>query len=131
MAFAFPWTALVTVLALLVYLWTGLMVGRARTTHKVEAPAMSGPPEFERAMRVQNNTLEQIVLYLPVLWLFAALWGDLWAAIIGVVWPIGRVIYAQGYYQAAEKRHAGFGVTILPTLVLLVGTLVGVFVRGF
>lgn len=129
--FMFPWTALVTVLALLVYFWTSIMVARARGTYKVEAPAMTGPAEFERAVRVQANTVEQIVLYLPALWLFAALWGDGWAALVGVVWPVGRIVYALGYYTAADKRGTGFVMTVLPSFVLLIGVAVGAVLRGF
>jgi glutathione S-transferase len=125
----FEYTALVSLLALLVYIWTSLKVGGARAKYKTPAPATSGPPEFERAFRVQMNTLEQIVLFLPVLWLFAAVWGDKTAAVIGVIWPIGRIIYARAYYVAAEKRGPGFGLTFLPSIVLLLGALAGI-VKG-
>ncbi|MBM5812783.1 MAG: MAPEG family protein [Gammaproteobacteria bacterium] len=121
-----PLTALVTILALLVYAWTSVRVGAARTRFKVAAPAISGDPQFERIHRAQVNTTEQLVLFLPALWLFAWQFGDLAAAVIGVCWPIARVIYAIGYAQAAERRHLGFAIGSLSGTVLLLGALYGI-----
>jgi len=125
----FPYTALVTVLALFVYIWVTLKVGGARAKFGVKAPSIDGPPDFQRVFRVQQNTVEQLVLFLPSLWLFASGWGDAWAALIGVFWPVGRVIYAQTYYKAAEKRAAGFALTFLPAAILLLGGLVAALMR--
>ena len=49
--------ALITVAALALYQGTAMAVGKARSQHKVMPPATSGPPEFERVLRVQQNTL--------------------------------------------------------------------------
>ncbi|HMM13355.1 MAG TPA: MAPEG family protein [Parvibaculum sp.] len=124
MSFAYPHTGLVTLLALFVYFWMALQVGRARGRHKVPAPAMSGPDELMRVIRVHENTLEGLVLFLPALWLFALTIGDLWAALVGIFYPIGRVIYARGYYKAAEKRELGFSIGIIATGILVVGDLI-------
>jgi glutathione S-transferase len=124
---------IVSLLSLLVYLWTGLKVGYARGKYKIEAPAVEGNPDFERVFRVQQNTLEQIVLFLPTLWLFQLVVGGQWGAIIGIVWPVGRVLYALGYYKAAAKRGLGFGLTILPSIILLLwalGTAIAFYIRG-
>jgi len=126
----FHWSSGVTLLALLLYFWVTGKTGQARLKHGVKAPATSGAPEFERAFRIQQNTLEQMMLFLPSLWLFAALVSDLWAGVAGLVWVIGRILYALGYARAAEKRSAGFGIAILANLVLLLGALVGWFLRG-
>ena len=125
----FPLTALVTTLSLAVYLWVTLKVGGARAKHGVKAPNIDGPPEFQRVFRVQQNTLEQLALYVPVQWIFAAAWGDVAAAAVGALWPIGRILYALSYYQAAEKRGAGFGITFLSSAVLLIGSLVGAVMK--
>src|SRR5262245_26897754 len=101
MPFAYPWTALVTVAAILVYVAAMMRVARARGEFEISAPATTGHPDFERVFRVQGNTLEQMAMFLPLLWLFALLWGDVWAAIVGVIWPVGRAVYAAGYYRAA------------------------------
>mgnify|MGYP003430626337 CR=1 FL=1 len=119
-----------TLCALLVYFWTTVRAGAARGKYKVTAPAVTGAPEFERAFRVQQNTLEQMMLFLPSLWLFAVLVSDLWAGVAGLAWGIGLILYALGYARAAEKRSAGFGIAIVANLVLLVGALVGWFLRG-
>jgi glutathione S-transferase len=112
--------ALVTLLALLTYQATVLLVGQARVRHGVNPPAMTGPEPFERALRVQQNTLEQLVFFLPSLWL-AALFNDASiASVLGLVWVGGRLAYAVGYLQAAEKRGPGFGISFLSSAALLV-----------
>lgn len=121
-----PWPSLVTVSALILYFALVLNVGRARAKHKVPPPQVSGNPDFERVFRVQQNTLEQLVLFLPGLWLFSQFVSPVWGAGIGAVWIVGRIVYAWGYYQAAEKRTLGFGISSLMTLTLLGGSLVGI-----
>lgn len=121
-----PWTSLITALTLVLYLVITINVGRARGKYKVPPPQMTGDPNFERVLRVQQNTLEQIVLFLPGLWLFSFYVNPLWAAGIGAVWLVGRIVYAWGYYQAAEKRLVGFGISSLSGMVLLVGSLVAI-----
>ncbi len=122
-ALALP--GLVTVLALLLVQATAMVVGKARFTYKVMPPASSGPPEFERAVRVQQNTLEQVVVFLPALWLAALLDNSAIACLLGFFWVAGRIAYAVGYLQAPEKRGPGFGISFLSSAVLLVMALVG------
>jgi uncharacterized membrane protein YecN with MAPEG domain len=122
--------SLVTVLTLILYFVLTANVGRARVKYKVPVPQISGNPDFERVFRVQQNTLEQLILLLPSLWLFSLFVSPVWGAGIGFLWLIGRILYAWGYYQAAEKRVLGFGINSLSILVLLLGALVGV-VRAF
>jgi glutathione S-transferase len=117
--------ALVSVLALATYQSTAVLVGRARVQHKVKPPASSGPEPFERAMRVQQNTLEQLMFFLPCLWLAALLDNPAIASGLGLVWVGGRIAYAVGYLQAPEKRGPGFGISFLSSAVLLVMGLVG------
>jgi uncharacterized membrane protein YecN with MAPEG domain len=119
-------TALVTLAAVGFYFYTGLAVGAVRAKTGVAAPAMSGHPDFERAFRVQMNTLEWMPIFLPALWLFAIYVSDIWAAALGVVWIIGRVLYAIGYTKAAAKRGPGFGVQALATIVLWIGAGAGI-----
>jgi glutathione S-transferase len=129
--YTFP--SLVTAIALVVYLVITLNVGRARVKYKVKPPIMTGEPEFERVLRVQQNTLEQLVLFLPALWLFAVYVSPAWGAGIGALWILGRIAYAWGYYQAAEKRGPGFGISFLAVFALLLGGLIGIIltlVRG-
>jgi glutathione S-transferase len=116
--------ALVTLLALLLYFWMGLRVGQARSKFGVAAPAITGNPDFERAFRIQANTLEWLPLFLVSLWLFAIYWGNDWvAAGVGVVWIIGRFLYVTGYSREASARSRGFGIQALATGVLLFGAL--------
>jgi glutathione S-transferase len=122
--------SLATVLTLILYLVLTANVGRARVKYKVPVPQISGDPNFERVFRVQQNTLEQLVLFLPSLWLFSLFISPTWGAGIGGIWIIGRILYAWGYYQAAEKRALGFGINSLSIIVLLLGALVGL-IRTF
>ncbi len=123
---AMKYTALVTIAAIVyTFLLSGL-VGAARAKTGVNAPAMTGQPDFDKAFRIHMNTVEQLVLFIPVLWLATSVVGDLWAAEIGVVWIVGRLIYATGYRKDAEKRGLGFIITLLPTAVLTVVALWGV-----
>ena len=120
------WPSLITVSALILYFVVTINVGRARFKHKVSPPQMTGNPDFERVLRVQQNTLDQMILFLPSLWLFSQFISPIWGAAIGAVWIIGRTLFAWGYYQAAEKRAAGFGISTLATLALLGGSLTGI-----
>jgi glutathione S-transferase len=122
-------TALVTVLAVALYFFTGILVARARQKFDVPAPAMSGQPDFDRAFRVQMNTLEWMPIFLPLLWLFAFYVSDWAAAVLGLVWIGGRVLYIQGYSAAANKRHRGFGIQAVASGVLLIGAFAGIVWR--
>lgn len=105
--------ALVTLAAVTVYQGTALAVGRARFRHQVKPPAMDGPEPFQRAVRVQQNTLEQLAFFLPCYWL-ACLWGVSAAAnLLGILWVAGRIAYSVGYLQAPERRGPGFGISFL------------------
>jgi glutathione S-transferase len=120
----YPLVAIVTLLALLLYFVMSARVGQARYRLGVQAPAVTGHPDFERAYRVQMNTLEWLPLFLVSLWLFAFAWSsDLIAAGIGLVWIVGRILYLTGYSRAAEARGPGFGIQALATAVLLFGAL--------
>lgn len=122
-------TALVTLLAILVYLFSTIMVARARSRFGVALPAISGNPDFERVFRAQMNTLEWLPIFLPSLWLCAIYLGNGIAAAIGMVWVIGRVMYILGYASAVEKRSAGFVVQAFAAIALWVGAFGGI-VRG-
>jgi len=116
-------TAIVSIIALLVYAGMGVGVGRARAKCGVAAPAMTGDPLLERAIRVQANTLEWLPIFLVSLWLFAFYWSDLAAALMGVVWIVGRIAYWRGYLIDPARREAGFLIQALASAVLLFGAL--------
>ncbi len=120
------WVELVTVLALLQFVFFGAMVGRARGKYGIRAPAVSGNEMFERYYRVQMNTLEQLALFLPALWLGAQHMDTQWAAALGAVYLVGRALYFRGYIADPAKRELGFSLTIFPSTILLVAAFVGV-----
>src|SRR6195952_2438052 len=117
------WTAIVTILALLVHFAMSLQVGRARGKSGIQPPAMTGDPLLERAIRVHINTLEWLPLFLTGLWLFAIYWDERVAASLGVVWIIGRLGYSAGYMADPSKRSTGFLIQFLAGAVLLFGAL--------
>lgn len=125
MPIQFPWTTLIAVAALVVYIWLAMWVGKVRGKYGVAAPTEEGPPEFRRVFRAHMNTLEQIAFFLPALAMFAMAWGDQLAAIIGAFWPVGRVMYALGYVKEPTKRGPGFGLSFLSASILLLGAVAG------
>jgi glutathione S-transferase len=119
---AFRLTALITLAMLVTYFWTGILVGQGRGKHKVKAPAIEGPDEFNRIYRAHVNTLEQLVLMLPALWLFAITVGDQWAAVLGLIWIAGRTFYVMSYIKEAEKRGPGFGISFAAFAIAVIGS---------
>ncbi len=122
------YVAVVTAAALLVYLWTVIGVGAARRKSGIKAPTMTGDPLLERAVRVQANTLEWLPIFLPSLWLCHLFWQPqdqtgIIVAAIGVVWIVGRILYALGYVVDPSKREMGFLIQFLASIVLLLGAL--------
>jgi uncharacterized MAPEG superfamily protein len=124
-----PYVDIVTALALLQFVWFGMEVGRARGKYAVKAPAVTGNEIFERHFRVQQNTLELLVAFIPGLYLFSHYFNPLWAAAVGVVYLIGRQIYSMSYVKDPRSRSAGYGLSFLPTVILFVGGLIGAVMR--
>jgi MAPEG family. len=118
--------ALVTLLTVLLMFGTATAVGLARGKYGIKAPATSGHPAFERAFRVQMNTLEATLMFLPLLWLAAHYGLGSWAGLAGLVWVAGRVWYAAAYLKEASKREGGFVLGSLALLVVLVLAAFGV-----
>ena len=118
------WVIIVTVLVLLQYTVFGLQVGSMRVKHSVKAPATSGAPEYERMNRVHCNTMEQMILLLPLMWLFAHVVNPIWAAGFGVVFLIGRFIYRSAYLKDPSGRSVGFTTSFLPSAVMAIWLLV-------
>jgi len=117
--------AFVILLALLEYVVFGMLVGRARGKFGVNAPATAGHPVFERYFRVHYNTLEQLVVFVPAMWLYGTYVSPSWAAGLGLVYIAGRLTYLLGYVADPRKREIGFGLSALPLLILLLGALWG------
>jgi uncharacterized membrane protein YecN with MAPEG domain len=117
--------AAVILLALIEFIVFSLLVGRARARCNVEAPAITGHPVFERYFRVHQNTLEQLIVFVPSIWLFGLYVSTVWAAGLGMVFIIGRALYLTGYVADPKKRAMGFGLTFVPNIILVIGALVG------
>ena len=111
---------IVIILALLQYFFFSILVGRARMKYSVPAPATTGDPMFERYYRVQMNTLESLVLFLPGMTIYG-FYGNVYiASALGIVWIIGRFIYLRAYIKDPGSRSLGFGLTAVPSLLLLI-----------
>jgi glutathione S-transferase len=114
---------IVIVLALLQYIGFSFAVGNARSKYQVAAPATTGHPVFERYFRVHMNTLEQLICFLPAIWLFAQFVDPRWAAALGAVYLTGRMIFFFSYVKDPKSRSVGFMLSSLPTLIMLLGVL--------
>jgi uncharacterized MAPEG superfamily protein len=116
---------IVTILAVLQFIVFAMKVGRARGKYGIKAPATSGNPIFERIFRVQQNTLELLLCLLPALYIAGPYWNPVWAAGLGLVYLVGREIYAATYVKDPAKRSVGYALSLLPILFLLAGDLFG------
>ena len=114
-------SAVVTILAILLYFYMGIRVGQMRGKHNVKAPAISGHPEFERAFRVHYNTLEALPVFFALLWLATVYFRTIgWLpGLLGVLWIVGRFLYMTGYMADPDKRGMGFGISSVAQLALL------------
>jgi glutathione S-transferase len=122
-------TAWATLAVLGVYFWTGANVVRARVKYKIAAPSMDGPLAFQSCLRVHANTLEQLPMVLAPMWLCAWFLGDTWAAAGGLLWCLGRIVYALGYYRDPAKREAGFVLAMVASALLIAGTTLGLLLH--
>lgn len=124
------WVAAVAILALVEYLFFAAKTGMARGRYNVPAPATTGHPVFERTLRVQQNTLEQLIVFLPGLYLFSVYASPTFGALLGLVFVVGRALYYRGYVEDPGKRGPGFLVGFAANAVLLAGGLVGALIRA-
>ena len=124
------WIDLITVLALLQYVVFGVLVARAHKTYGVQPPAMTGHPVFERYYRVQMNTLELLVVFLPALWLASNYWEPGWLVAAGAMYLVGRVIYCRAYVSDPSTRTFGFALSVAPIVLLLAAVVVGIAITA-
>lgn len=123
---SFPLASLVTLLTVLLMIFTAINVARARARYGIKAPAVTGHEMFERAFRIQMNTLENAAAMLPALWLYAGFIGDHGAGAMGVIWLVARLWYAIAYQQDPARRGGGYGLAFLAFAGLWFGALWGV-----
>ncbi len=117
--------AIVSALILIEYWVISYLVGVARGKTGLKAPAMQGAPEFERINRVQQNTLEQLIVMLPAMWLFAFYVRPMIAAGLGVLFLVARIIYCRAYVREPSGRGPGFAIGQIAQAILLLGGLIG------
>lgn len=120
---------LVALLAVAQLVFFAVLVGRARGRYGIKAPAVSGHEMFERAYRVQMNTLELMVAFLPALFIAGKYWPQPYVAGVGVVYLVGRLLYWLRYLAAPASRALGFALSMVPIMILIIGGLAGV-IRG-
>ncbi|MDG1204464.1 MAG: MAPEG family protein [Pseudomonadales bacterium] len=116
---------IITMLAIIEYIYFGMKVGKARGEYGIAAPAVTGHEMFERHYRVQMNTLEQIVIFLPALWAFGHYVNHYAAALFGLIYLFGRMIYAIKYIEEPSKRGVGMMMTMIPSMLMIMGGLLG------
>lgn len=123
------YVAIVLSLVLLQYTFFAVMVGKARGTYEIKAPAVTGNEVFERHYRVQQNTLEQLIVFVPAIFLFAVYVHALTAAGFGMAFFIGRLLYYKAYVHSPKSRGLGFIISFLAAHILLLGGLVGAIIK--
>ena len=117
--------AIVTSLALLQAFYFAIQVGGARAKHGIDAPATAGNPDFERVYRVHANTLEQLIIFLPAIWMFGYYVSWQIGAGIGMLFIVGRFIYRSAYIGEPKSRTLGFATGAISMIVLVLGGLIG------
>lgn len=117
---ALPYTSLMTVLVVIFTFWLSANAGALRGKNKLAPPAMTGSAEYEIANRIHVNTIEVMVLLIPLTWLTAAHLGDIWGAIAGLVWLLGRVLYRQAMLTDPSTRTTGMIITIAPLFIMAI-----------
>ncbi len=120
---SYYYVAIVTLLSGLLCFGMALTVARAHARTGILAPAMTGHPHLERCVRAHTNTLEWMPIFLPALWLCAVYWSPVWAAVLGALWIVGRIVYFVGYVTEPRKRAPGFFIQAVAVFVLSLGTL--------
>ncbi|MBV1879391.1 MAG: MAPEG family protein [Pseudomonadales bacterium] len=123
--------SIISMLALMEFVYFGMRVGMARGKYSVQAPATTGNEIFERYYRVHYNTLEQLVIFLPSLWAFGHYIGEPWAAGLGMVFIVGRVVYSVTYIKNPASRTVGTLLSMIPCWIMMVGALIGAVVQYF
>jgi glutathione S-transferase len=123
------YSAIVTLLAVVFYFFIATRVPVVRRKFGVKLPATTGHPDFERVFRVHMNTLEWMPIFLPLLWLCAIYFSDGAAALVGLAWIVGRVLYFTGYSEAVEKRRPGFFIQAMACVLLFIGAITGIVMR--
>ena len=127
---AYLYTSFVTLLTVLLMFALALNVGRMRAKYKIQAPATQGHEMFERAYRIQLNTIENVMMFLPALWIYAFFLSDKGAGDSGMIWLVARIWYAIAYQVNPSKRGLGFIISILVILGLCLGAAYGIW-RSF
>jgi glutathione S-transferase len=117
---------LVAIIAVLQFLSFGALTGRARRQSGLKAPAITGNEGFERMYRVQMNTLELLIAFLPALFLAAKYWPASLVAGLGDAYLVGRFAYWRAYVSEPSTRRLGFMMSMLPTMFLAILALVGI-----
>jgi uncharacterized MAPEG superfamily protein len=120
---------LVGILAVLQFLFFGVLTGSARVKSGIKAPAVTGDENFERMYRVQMNTLETLMVFLPALFIAVKYWHPFIVAGVGAIYLVGRLLYWRAYVTEPSKRGLGFMLSLLPTFALILMAIVGIVLK--
>ncbi|XP_018414958.1 PREDICTED: microsomal glutathione S-transferase 2 [Nanorana parkeri] len=102
------------------------LVGRSRMKHKIMPPAITGPPEFERTFRAQQNCVEFYPIFLALLWTAGTYFYQEVAAAIGLLYIFARHTYFKGYVASAQGRIPGFYLSLIAIALLLLVASLGI-----
>ncbi len=116
---------LIVLLALLQFLYFTTRVGLSRGKYSINAPACEGDEIWNRIFRVQQNTMEQLIMLIPASYAFAHYLSPVWVLAPGVVFIAGRFLYSAQYLKDPKTRGPGMMLTMLANAVLILGALFG------
>jgi uncharacterized MAPEG superfamily protein len=119
---------LVVITAVIQFLFFGVLTGKARVKYGVKAPVTTGEEGFERMYRVQMNTLEMLVIFIPVIFIASNYWSPLLTSGLGIIYIIGRFIYWRAYVTEPKNRGLGFMLSLIPSVILMVLSVVGIVI---
>lgn len=119
------YATLTVMLALMQYLFFVGLTGYMRGKHDIKAPATGGHPMYERAYRVQHNTLEELIVFIPAVFAYALYSNAYLVMLPGSIFIISRFWYGAAYLKEPSRRGPAFGLTMLANVWLIVGALIG------
>ena len=120
------YAVIIILLALLQYSYFAFTVGLSRNKLEVFAPKISGHDIWERTFRVQQNTLEQLIIFIPGMLAFSFYVSGVWVLIPGIGYLLGRQLYSYLYVKDPKSRTPGFLLTFFSNMILVIGTLIAI-----
>jgi glutathione S-transferase len=113
-------------IALLQYIFFTGRAGFARGKYEVKAPKTDGNDTWEILFRVQQNTMEQLVIFIPGMIAFSIYVSEVWVLLPGILFVVGRQVYSHLYIKNPDSRGPGMVLSFFSNIALVLATLIGI-----